>query len=283
MAKNTETYLAFDPVLERMVIQSEATGRMRAKLSDNHAWCFCELCGNLTEYSEVRSAPVVVKRLKNGNAKRVHLTEKMILSGIKRAQKLAERYSEALSGKYGPFEAAHMIARYCDIVEMRADRSLEGFLEYIEPKMILREQARHGEIAWATRLAKSHPDSAKPSKLYCESHNPRRGITSRRAYQRDRRFIWEYRALMEQIWSHGFKNSTLSGWDIEEHAYVRREAYRQVKALRSPTSMLDDFLSKGTMTQAEIARELGISRQAVSAAIKRRDIKNAKKAIVNVA
>ncbi|WP_408872007.1 MarR family transcriptional regulator [Gluconobacter oxydans] len=37
------------------------------------------------------------------------------------------------------------------------------------------------------------------------------------------------------------------------------------------------------MTQAEIARELGISRQAVSAAIKRRDIKNAKKAIVNVA
>ena len=78
---------------------------------------------------------------------------------------------------------------------------------------------------------------------------------------------------MEQIWSHGFNNATLSGWDIEEHAYVRREAYRQVKALRSPTSMLDDFLSKGTMTQAEIARQLGISRQAVSAAIKRRALK----------
>ena len=78
---------------------------------------------------------------------------------------------------------------------------------------------------------------------------------------------------MEQIWSQGFNTLTLSGWDIEDHAFVRREAYKQVKALRAPTSMLDDFLLKGTMTQAEIARELGISRQAVSAAIKRRTLK----------
>ncbi|MCQ0041910.1 MAG: winged helix-turn-helix transcriptional regulator [Bombella sp.] len=236
-------------------------------------WCFCELCGNLTEYSAIRFNPVVVKKLKNKNAKLVPLTKKMISLGLERAKKLAEHYSEALSGKYGPHKASQMIARYGDLVEMRADCSVESFHEYIEPKMKLREHARHGDLAWTTRLAGSPTASPKPSKLYCEKHHPSRSASSRRAYQRDRRFIWEYRALMEQIWSHGFNNSTLSGWDIEEHAYVRREAYRQVKALRSPTSMLDDFLSKGTMTQAEIARQLGISRQAVSAAIKRRALK----------
>lgn len=273
MAKDHETYLAFDPILERVVIKREATGRIEAKLADNLTWCFCELCGNLTEYSAIRFNPVVVKKLKNENAKLVPLTEKMISLGLERAKKLAEHYSEALSGKYGPHKASQMIARYGDLVEMRADCSVESFHEYIEPKMKLREHARHGDLAWTTRLAGSPTTSPKPSKLYCEKHHPSRSDSSRRAYQRDRRFIWEYRALMEQIWSHGFNNSTLSGWDIEEHAYVRREAYRQVKALRSPTSMLDDFLSKGTMTQAEIARQLGISRQAVSAAIKRRALK----------
>lgn len=273
MTKDHEPYLAFDPILERAVTKREATGRIEAKLADNLTWCFCELCGNLTEYSAIRFNPVVVKKLKNENAKPVPLTEKMISLGLERAKKLAEHYSEALSGKYGPHKASQIIAHYGDLVEMRADCSVESFHEYIEPKMKLREHARHGDLAWTTRLAGSPTASPKPSKLYCEKHHPSRSDSSRRAYQRDRRFIWEYRALMEQIWSHGFNNSTLSGWDIEEHAYVRREAYRQVKALRSPTSMLDDFLSKGTMTQAEIARQLGISRQAVSAAIKRRALK----------
>lgn len=273
MAKDHETHLAFDPLLERVVTKREATGRIEAKLADNLTWCFCELCGNLTEYSAIRFNPVVVKKLKNENAKLVPLTEKMISLGLERAKKLAEHYSEALSGKYGPHKAGHMIARYGDLVEMRADCSVESFHEYIEPKMKLREHARHGDLAWTTRLAGSPTANPKPSKLYCEKHHPSRSDSSRRAYQRDRRFIWEYRALMEQIWSHGFNNSTLSGWDIEEHAYVRREAYRQVKALRSPTSMLADFLPKSTMTQAEIARQLGISRQAVSAAIKRRALK----------
>ncbi|GBR05555.1 winged helix-turn-helix transcriptional regulator [Acetobacter oeni] len=273
MAKDYETHLAFDPILERVVTKREATGRIEAKLADNLTWCFCELCGNLTEYSAIRFNPVVVKKLKNENAKLVPLTEKMISLGLERAKKLAKHYSEALSGKYGPHKASQMIARYGDLVEMRADCSVESFHEYIEPKMKLREHARPSDLAWTTRLAGSASDGPKPSKLYCEKHHPSRSDSSRRAYHRDRRFIWEYRALMEQIWTHGFNNLTLSGWDIEDHADVRREAYRQVKALRSPTSMLDDFLSKGTMTQAEIARQLGISRQAVSAAIKRRALK----------
>ncbi|WP_124982507.1 HTH domain-containing protein [Ralstonia solanacearum] len=48
------------------------------------------------------------------------------------------------------------------------------------------------------------------------------------------------------------------------------EAYRQLQALKSPTMMVEELQAKGMSSQAEIARYLGVSRQAVSAAIKRR-------------
>ncbi len=65
MAKDHETHLAFDPILERVVTKREATGRIEAKLSDNLTWCFCDLCGNLTEYSAIRFNTVAVKKMKN--------------------------------------------------------------------------------------------------------------------------------------------------------------------------------------------------------------------------
>ena len=61
--------------------------------------------------------------------------------------------------------------------------------------------------------------------------------------------------------------------DIEAHVHVKREAYRQLQAHKSPTRLIDDLLAQGTLSQAEIARQLGVSRQAVSAAIKRRSQK----------
>lgn len=76
---------------------------------------------------------------------------------------------------------------------------------------------------------------------------------------------------MEAIWSQGFNSGTLPYWDIEAHAYVRREAYRLVqeaKAPRATASTIQELLDQG-LNQSEVARELGISRQAVSAAIKR--------------
>ncbi|MBF0876836.1 MarR family transcriptional regulator [Gluconobacter cerevisiae] len=273
MSRRRKTQLAFDPHLERMVVQSDPTGRMKAKLSGSfYAFdaYFCELCENQTEYSVVTNSPVVVKKLKRGNAKLVPLTDKMIESARARSLKVAERYRLALSGKYGPYEVGKMLMRYCDSTELRADYSYEGFLEHIEPKMRLSEHSRHGDLAWPTRLSGSDPNGPKPSKLYCEHHNPRRSTESRRAYQRDRRFIWEYRALIEQIWSLCINNLTRAHWDIEDQVYVRREAYRQVQAIRSSASMIHDLISEGTLNQSEIARKLGISRQAVSAAVKKR-------------
>ncbi|QIM72298.1 hypothetical protein EYB34_13530 [Bordetella trematum] len=102
-------------------------------------------------------------------------------------------------------------------------------------------------------------------------HNPKRSDEARRAYQRDRRFMAGYESLMEAIWSQGINSGSLPTWDIEAHAYVRREAYRLLQEIQSPkaaASTIDDLLAQ-ELSQAAIARELCVSRQAVSAAIKR--------------
>ncbi|WP_155723150.1 winged helix-turn-helix transcriptional regulator, partial [Gluconobacter potus] len=271
---NGRDHLTFDPYYERMTRQFETSSdRIRTKLADRYAWCFCELCGNPTEYSATVAAPRVIKRLEGGNAKTVPLTKKIYSDAQQKAQKIIDHYHIAnLKGK-GSHESSRMLMRYCDISEMQGDYSTEGFKEQIENRILLAEWGRYGEIVWQTRLPSQVDGRKRPSKFYCERHNPRRGPESRRAYQRDRRFISEYQRLIEVIWSDGIRTCTLSTWDFGDHHRVRREAYRQLQALKAPTSTIETLLAKESMTQAEMARRLGVSRQAVSAALKRRSQK----------
>ncbi|AEO46830.1 hypothetical protein F11_01800 [Rhodospirillum rubrum F11] len=240
-------------------------------------WCFCELCWRPTEYSTILEAPAVIKRLAGGNAKAVPLTDAIRSAAQTKADDVVARYEQALAGKFGRFGAARMWGAYYDAFEMRGDQSVSGFRDRVERIMLYREWARHGELLGSNRLPGQSDGVAKPSKLYCEAHNPRRGDDARRAYQRDRRFAGKYEELIEQIWRKGINSAVLPSWDIEAHADVRREAYRQLQALkapRAPISMIDDLLAQG-MKQTEIARKLDVSRQAVSAAIKRRAQKRA--------
>lgn len=104
-----------------------------------------------------------------------------------------------------------------------------------------------------------------------EMHTPRRSYKARHAYQRDRRLMAKYENLMEAIWPQGINTMFLYPWDTEAHAYVRRKTYRphqEAKAPRSTASAIQELLAQD-MSQAAIACELSISRQAVSAAIKR--------------
>lgn len=271
MAVRSKRWVAFDPYLERLVPELDSSSdRIRTKLEDAYSWCFCELCWRPTEFSTSVEAPKVIKRLTGGNAKEIPLSGAMRLTAQKRANALVMRYEQACRGEFGPYEAPQMYFKYCNAVEMRGDRSVDGFRDHVERRMLLTEWARHGELARLTRPPFQQEGTAKPSKLYCESHNPRRSDEARRAYQRDRRFEFEYHNLIEQLWRQDARNPTIPTWDIEAHAHVRREAYRQLQALKSPTRMIDNFLSQGIVNQTEIARQLGISRQAVSAAIKRR-------------
>lgn len=267
---------AFDPFLERLVPEIDTSSdRIRAKLSNHYNWCFCELCWRPTEYSALLEAPMVIKRLQRGNAKIVPITDAMRAAAQKRTDVLVERYERACTGEFGPYEAGRMWSAYCDAIEMRGDRSVAGFREHVERKMLITEWAKHGELVWLTKPSHHPEGAAKPSKLYCEAHNPRRSADARRAYQRDRRFLAEYEQLIEIVRSQGIRTATLPLWDIEAHAFVRKEAYRQLQILKSPTRLVESLLADGTKSQAEIARQLGISRQAVSAAVRRRAQKRA--------
>jgi len=262
----------FDPIYQQLSRVSQTSSRrIQAKLRDPFAWCFCELCWRTTEYSVNLDSPLIVKRLQRGNAKIVGLTQAIRDAAAKKADVIVKRYEQALTGELGRYTVSRLYAKYCDAVEMRGDRSVAGFRDRVERIILYQEWAKHGELAWSTRKPGQDDKAAKPSKLYCEVHNPRRSDEARRAYQRDRRFVAEYENLIDAIWSQGINSGSLPTWDIEAHAYVRREAYRllqESKVSKATASTIEKFLAKG-MSQAAIARELNISRQAVSAAIKR--------------
>jgi len=267
---------AFDPYLERVVYEVDTSSdRLRTKLNDRYAWCFCEFCWRTTEYSTTLEAPHAVERRPRGNGKVLPITNVARATAQKRADAVVDRYERALTGEFGRYEAAKIWRDYCDVFEMRGDRSVEGFRDQVERRMLLTEWGRSGEVLRPTRLPKQTDKTPKPSKLYCAEHNPRRSAESRRAYQRERRYADEYATLIQEIWRLGMSTGHLATWDIDDHARVRREAFRQLQASRAPTSLIDEFLDEGIKTHAEIARQLGISRQAVSAAIKRRQQKAA--------
>jgi predicted XRE-type DNA-binding protein len=269
MKNREKTPSTFDPCLERLVRESDTSSdRIRAKLADAYGWGFCELCWRSTEYSISIEAQMVFRRLQRGNLKAVPLTNSIRITAQKKADALVARYERACNGEFGPYEPGRMLMTCCEMVEMRGDHSVPAFREQVERRALLSAWARHGELLRPTKLPGQPEGAAKPSKLYCEEHNPKRSDEARRAYQRDRRLATKYLELIEKIWAENA--AVLPAWDIEAHAYVRREAYNQLQVLKCPTSAVDELLAQGTMSQAEIARQLGISRQAVSASIKRR-------------
>ncbi|CAM3966578.1 helix-turn-helix protein [Kerstersia gyiorum] len=262
----------FDPIYQQITRFSETSSqRIRTKLSNHYAWCFCELCWRTTEYSTNLDSPQVIKRLLRGNAKVVGLTPSIRDAAAEKADAIVKRYERALASSQGHQTASRLYDKYCDSIETRNDRSVTGFRDCVERITLYQEWAKHGELAWITRKPGQDETAAKPSKFYCEFHNPRRSDEARRAYQRDRRFKAEYEILMDAVWSQGINSGALPAWDIEAHAYVRREAYRllqEVKAPRTAISNIQELLDQG-MSQADIARQLNTSRQAVSAAIRR--------------
>jgi hypothetical protein len=190
----------------------------------------------------------------------------------RKADELVKRYERALSGEYGPYEPGRMLTAYCKVGEMGKDWSVSSFRDQVERMALQAAWALHGDTLSATLLPNQKEGESKPSKFYCERHNPSRSIEARRAYQRDRRLSGEYEDLMSMIWSKGA--GQLPPGDIEAHSYVRTEAYRLLHAMKSTKDLIAAEMDKGVTNQSEIARRLGIEhRQTVSIAIKRRGLK----------
>lgn len=269
MASRGKKRAAFDPRLGVLVAECETTSaRVRAKLHEPFQWCFCELCGQTTEFAVAVEARSVFKLLRKGSAKEVPLSDEVRAEAQQSANELVSIYERALAGEFGPHAPAQIVAEVCDVREMRGDLSVDSFRDQVERRVLMAAWARRGDVFNAVRLPNQPDGTPKPSKLYCEGHNPRRSIEARRAYQRDRRFQAEYEELIAQLWSQ--QTGKLPGWDLEAHAYVRREAFRLLQAVKVRTRLIGELQEQGMTCQAEIARRLGVSRQAVSAAIKRR-------------
>lgn len=257
-------------MLGHLVNECETSStKIRSKLKDRYMCSFCELCGKQTEYVIADEARVVFKDLGKENAKSVSLTELIRKEAQREADLLVERYEKAIAGAFGIYEVGQMLMAYCDPTERRGDSSVAAFRDQVERRTLIAAWARRGDLLSVARLPNQPEGAAKPSKLYCENHNPRRSDEARRAYQRDRRFAAEYRELIAAYWT-AFAGE-LPTWDIEAHAYVRREAYRRLQLMKKPTIFIGELEAKGVTSQTKIARQLGVSRQAVSAAIKRRE------------
>lgn len=258
-----------NPLLGVLVAECETTSaRVHAKLSNGYTWCFCDLCGKLTEYAVALEARKIFKKMSVRNDKPVPITEAMLAAAQRAADALVVRFEKALAGEYGPYEAARMVATCCNIRDMRGELlDVETFRDQVERKALTAAWALQGDVLGATLLPGQKEGEPKPSKFYCEDHNPSRSVEARRAYQRDRRLIAEYEDLMAMIWSQNA--SRLAAWNIEAHAYVRTEAYRLLHAMKSTKGIIAAELSRGVTNQSEIARKLGVSRQTISIAIKR--------------
>lgn len=269
MDKRKNPHKLFDPHLEQLKVERETSSdRIRAKLNDPIRWCFCELCWRTTEYSITLDAHKVFKPLLRSNLKVVPITSSIRALAQRKADKLVSRYERAWAGELGKTEPFRMLLAYCNMPEMNNDFSATNFREQVERSTLLTEWKRQGILLRPSSLPGQPEGSSKPSKLYCEDHNPRRSDESRRAYQRDRRFITDFEELISSTWTEYV--ASLPMHDIESHAFIRKEAYKKLQHIKSPTKKLDDLLALKTMSQAKIAETLGISRQAVSAAIKRK-------------
>lgn len=272
-----------NPLINAMVAECETTSeKVRTKLRDPFGWCYCDICGQSTEYATALMARKVFKR-KAPEAKIAELldfSDSMRDEAQRIADKLVERFEKALEGGSGPHEAGQMLVAYCDMKEVQdawhtRERTelVEAFRSQVEQRARHTVWSLHGDSLGAALLPNQKDGDAKPSKFYCEKHNPSRSVEARRAYQRDRRFSAEYEELMSMMWGTG----KFATWDIQAHEHVRQEAYRLLHIMKSTKDLIKAELSKGIQNQAEIARNLGIEhRQTVSIAMKRHQLKSAR-------
>lgn len=270
-----------NPLIGVLVAECDTTSdKIRVKLQDGYKWRFCELCWRDTEYAIALEARKVYKR---HSAKEVPLTDAMRKDAQRKADDLTELYETLLPDGVLPRwdgpeytlpsvqEALRMVMTYCNVREMKGDFSVAAFRDQVERATEIAAWIKRGDMLGAALLPDQKEGSAKPSKLYCEHHNPRRSTKAQRTYQRDRRLVHEYAELMSMIWSN--QVNKLPIWDIDAHKHVRQEAYRLLHEMKDTKNLIAAMLAQGITNQAEIARQLGLERQAVSIAIKRHGLK----------
>jgi hypothetical protein len=141
---------------------------------------------------------------------------------------------------------------------------------------IVRQQAEPAELA--------EQPTIRLSRRFCGQHNQRRGGESSRRYKRDHALRAEFEEELTKVGSRLLLDEFFVArkGDLDAMTRIRKDAYRATKAselgpkLRRPSvkngqtiMAIRQLQAEGTISQSDIARQLGISRAAVSIALKR--------------
>lgn len=251
------------------VPRSDAAPAFRLALS------FCELCWRRCELESALAAPPIYARMRSHLFSKIECTPATRVAALRHADNLAEQYAAALQGKTGPYALGRLLVD-ADITvnELRGNRSIDALRQRAYVKECQRLTAKAGNVLGALGSPgitdkKVAPDigekrMVKFSAQYCRRHNPRRSATARQQYQRDRRFQDAFEQAIYDIsaeHAHEFRQ-----WHSGDQAKLRKMAYERVRGTAT-IDLIRDLEKHGTVRRADIARKLGISRQAVYAAI----------------
>ena len=206
----------------------------------NRLWCFCEFCGRQTEYAVAIEDVGVFKRIKGGKggAAAVRWTEAMQLEAKNVADEIAGWYEEAAAGIHGPFAIGQLLAAYCDVSQMDGDYSVNSFRLQIELGVERDIWRSHGDMYGSVRLPTLQREEMRPSKRFCDRHQPKRSPATRRAYQRDRTFAAEYQRFIDVLWA--AHAGQLQPWNTDHQTLIRDAAYHAVRIWKSTTPILDE-------------------------------------------
>lgn len=194
----------------------------------------------------------------------IECTPAIRTAAAKYAATLTRRYIAILNGSEGPYGLGHL-AGYFTVADLGGDTSPESFREHVEKMERWRLMAEAGNALGVVAMPGLTGKMVKPSVHYCSEHNPRRSIAARRRYQRERRFQAKFEQAVFTLsaeHAHEFRR-----WRLEDHARIRRMAYERVHT--KPTiELIRELERQGIIRHSDIARHLGITRQAVYASIK---------------
>ena len=232
---------------------------MPADRRHSRLWCFCDFCGIQTEFALAKDVVSVFKRMNDGtgDAVAVPWTEAMRVEAKNVADEIVAWYEQAAAGIHGPFAIGRLLFAYCDVSQMGGDYSVDSFRLQVERSAEIAIWRGHGDMYGSDRLPPLQGEVKRPSKRFCDRHQPKRSQATRRAYQRDRAFAAEYQEMVAALWA--AHAGHLMPWDIDDQTLVRDAAYHATRLWKSPTSILDECAELKVLAEPR-SREEAIDR-----------------------
>jgi AraC-like DNA-binding protein len=227
----------------------------------------CALAGDYAEMSKLRnSLDISIEEFDESSARYV-APRIMMMIGIGQFTKLREKYRDVCSLPYGQISAEdieRLPALKCDLLALIEDAIVNG----MQNEYDLEERP-----------------AIRPSKRFCSYHNQYRSEDAKRLYKRDHAKREQYENLLADLRSKYLREKlkVFRRNDPEGIMALRKSAYLQLHPSPLPAKEsrrarpqgksiveIRKLQSQGIKNLSEIARTLGLTRAAVSIAIKRK-------------